>query len=60
MSETGVNSDPAFCLGPTIKETNSVSGFGALGAEVSGHRQGQPSQTFSVSVVRKIGGSGSP
>ena len=25
-----------------------------VGAEVSGHRQGKPSQTFSVSVVRKI------
>ena len=23
MSETGVKSDPAFCLGPTIKKTNS-------------------------------------
>ena len=25
MSETGVKSDPAFCLGPSIKETNSVT-----------------------------------
>ena len=24
MSETGVKSDPAFCLGPTIKKINSV------------------------------------
>ena len=23
VSETGVTSDPAFCLGPTIKKTNS-------------------------------------
>ena len=23
LSETGVKSDPAFCLGPTIKKTNS-------------------------------------
>ena len=23
VSETGVKSDPAFCLGPTIKKTNS-------------------------------------
>ena len=25
VSETGVKSDPAFCLGPTIKKTNSAS-----------------------------------
>ena len=24
VSETGVKSDPAFCLGPTIKKTNSA------------------------------------
>ena len=24
MSETGVKSDPAFCLGPTIEKTNSA------------------------------------
>ena len=26
VSETGVKSDPAFCLGPTIKKTNSGAG----------------------------------
>ena len=25
VSETGVKSDPAFCLGPTIEKTNSVA-----------------------------------
>ena len=27
MSETGVKSNPAFCLGPTIEKTNSVGQF---------------------------------
>ena len=35
VSETGVKSDPAFCLGPSIEKTNSdstvVPGFRALG-----------------------------
>ena len=28
---TSVKSDPAFCLGPTIEETNSANKFGPLG-----------------------------